>query len=156
MKRTSILWFLCPPCLFFLLSFSPVMASHTGSMGPEAKTEETGAATCKDCHEKEYESYAKSIHSKKAVKGPGGQDACESCHGPGATHVEKGGGRGVDIFAFNKDVDPKARSARCLVCHEETCQLTHWKMSKHSDDDLSCDDCHSPHNQNRKFLREDQ
>lgn len=155
MKKTQSIWFLFPLCLL-LLFLSPAVGKEKSIKDAEKKTEFIGAATCKDCHEKQYESYAKSVHFKKTVKGPGMQNACETCHGPGAKHVEKGGGRGVDIFAFNKDVDPKARSAKCLVCHEETRQLTNWNMSKHNDEDISCDACHSPHNQKAKFLKKDQ
>jgi len=155
MKRTHLFLFSCPLCLI-LLFFSLSIAKDSSTKAPEEKRELIGAATCKDCHEKQYASYAKSVHSKKSVKGPALLDACETCHGSGTLHVEKGGGRGVNIFAFNKNVDPKARSAKCLVCHEETRQLTNWKMSKHNDEDVACDSCHSPHNQREKFLKEDQ
>ncbi len=155
MKRTHFVLFLFPFCLLFL-SFSLSMGKDTSTKEAKTKTGYIGAETCKDCHEKQYESYAKSVHSKKSVKGPGLQDACETCHGQGAMHVEKGGGRGVDIFAYNKNVDPKARSAKCLACHEETRQLTNWNMSKHNREDIACDACHSPHNQKGKFLKAEQ
>ena len=155
MKRTHLIVFWFPLCLLFL-SFSPLMAQGADTKGAKTKLEETGAATCRDCHEKEYESYAKSVHSRSTVKSPGLQNACETCHGSGAAHVEKGGGRGVDIFAFNKEVDAKARSAKCLICHEETRQLTNWNMSKHNNGDMACDDCHSPHRQKGKLLKEEQ
>ena len=155
MKRKHIFLILFPLSLL-LFSFSLSLGEETSKKETEAKIGLIGAATCKDCHEKQYESYAKSVHSKTSVKGPGRQDACETCHGPGAKHVEKGGGRGVDIFAFNKNTDAKEKSAKCLACHEETRELTNWDMSRHKSEDVACTDCHSPHNQKRKFLKEEQ
>ena len=48
-----------------------------------------GADTCKGCHEAQYATYKTTVHSKKHVKGPASQDACETCHGSGAKHVGK-------------------------------------------------------------------
>ena len=155
MKKKQIVLFLFPLLLIFF-SCSMPKDDKSSAKEPEAKTGFVGAETCKECHEKQYASYAKSIHSKKSVKSPGAQDACETCHGPGAKHVEKGGGRGVDIFAFNKDVDPQKRSAKCLTCHDDTRQLTNWGLSKHKSEDIACNDCHSPHDQTEKLLKEQQ
>ena len=152
-KHTALLIF--PICLLFLscaISKDPDKIPKE----QEAKIGYIGAETCKECHAQQYETYAKSVHSNASVKGPGAQDACETCHGPGAKHVEKGGGRGVSIFAFNKNTPPEERSAKCLTCHDETRQLTNWKMSKHSAEDIACNDCHSPHNQHDKFLKDKQ
>ncbi|MBF0567149.1 MAG: DmsE family decaheme c-type cytochrome [Nitrospirae bacterium] len=118
-----------------------------------------GAETCKGCHTVQFDTYKKSVHSKEQVKGPGSKDACETCHGPGAKHVEKGGGRGVDIFTFvGKKVDPKMKSAKCLACHQENKNQVFWNMSKHSaaTAGVSCDTCHNPHSGNDKLLRQAQ
>ncbi len=104
MKRKYIILFILPLSLL-LLSFSPAIGAAASAQGADPAMGFIGAETCKDCHEKQYESYAKSVHFKKSIKGPASQDACETCHGPGAKHVEKGGGRGVDIFTFDKNVD---------------------------------------------------
>ena len=144
MKRKHIVIFLLPLSLF-LLSFSLVVVEKSSAKEPETKEGFIGAETCKDCHTKQYESYSKSIHFKKMVKGPESQDACETCHGAGAKHVEKGGGRNVDIFAFKKDGDAKAKSARCLTCHERTPGMDLWEMGAHKRNDVSCDSCHDLH-----------
>ncbi|MBM9606050.1 DmsE family decaheme c-type cytochrome [Desulfopila inferna] len=104
-----------------------------------------GAETCIECHESQYESYARSIHSRESIKGPQSQDACETCHGAGALHVEKGGGRDVDIFTFDDDVDPEARSAKCLTCHQTSEGMDLWSHSAHSRNEVSCDGCHDLH-----------
>lgn len=104
-----------------------------------------GSEACKDCHEAYYKASAKSVHGKKAIPGsPANTEGCESCHGPGAQHVEKGG-RGVAIFAFGKKVDPKARDSKCLACHGESRDLPFWNLSRHKSMEVTCDNCHSIH-----------
>lgn len=142
MKNLFAVSFLFPVCL---LLFCWSTANGAYAKGAEEKEGFVGAETCKECHEKQYESYARSVHSKKSIKGPASQDACETCHGPGAKHVEKGGGRGVDIFAFNKNVDPELKAARCLTCHEKTPGMDLWTLGVHKRNDVSCDSCHDMH-----------
>jgi DmsE family decaheme c-type cytochrome len=109
-------------------------------------TDYVGSETCKDCHEGYYTNYSKSIHAKRAIPGsPANRDGCESCHGPGAQHVEKSGGRGVAIFAFDRRTDANTKSSKCLACHEELRTLAHWSMSRHKSGNVSCDNCHSIH-----------
>ncbi|MBF0505703.1 MAG: DmsE family decaheme c-type cytochrome [Nitrospirae bacterium] len=141
------------PLVFLLASVSKSRSSEDATKETTEKEGFIGAETCQGCHETQYATYAKTIHSKKHVKGPASQDACETCHGPGAKHVEKGGGRGVDIFAFDKKADPRAKTAKCLACHEEQRQQKFWSMSKHKAEDVSCDNCHSPHRGGDKLLK---
>ncbi len=113
-----------------------------------------GGETCKGCHEIIYLQYAKSVHGKKAISGsPANREECESCHGPGAEHAEKGGGRGVAIFAFTRKVGAQERAARCLACHEMAKPLAFWDMGRHKVAGVSCDNCHSIHKGLEKFLK---
>jgi len=117
-------------------------------------TDYVGSEACKGCHEGYYTSYSKSIHAKKAVPGsPANTDGCESCHGPGAQHTEKGGGKGVAIFTFGKKADAMDKSSKCLTCHEESKQSAFWDMSKHRSVQVSCDKCHSVHSAREKNLK---
>ena len=104
-----------------------------------------GLQVCKVCHDDRYESYMRSVHAKKAIPGtPINEKNCESCHGPGAEHVKKGGGK-TGIFAFTRSVESRKRSERCLACHEETQSVAFWDISTHGVAGVSCDQCHSPH-----------
>lgn len=144
-------------CVFFLIStvvlllFSVSLSRSSEKEGKEPGF--VGAETCKNCHEAQYASYAKTLHSKKYVKGEALQDACETCHGPGAKHVKKGGELGADIFAFNKQTDPETKSARCLACHKDTRQMEPWNRSVHKAENVSCDNCHSAHGGQPKLLK---
>lgn len=136
-------------CMFFsacLFIFTGVQARAEGSSGY------AGLNACGKCHPVEFESYSSSIHAKKAISGsPANAEACESCHGPGAEHVAKGGLG--DIFAFNKKTAPKAKEAKCLSCHEETGVIAFWSQGKHAAEGVSCDNCHSIHHGGYKFLK---
>ncbi len=102
-----------------------------------------GAEICKGCHEDRYNSYAKSIHANKYLpNSPANRDACESCHGAGAAHVEKSGEKGVGIFIFGKRLaEAREKSAKCLACHGDHSELALWDMSKHQSVSVSCDNC---------------
>ena len=111
-----------------------------------ADSEFAGSEVCKDCHEAYYNKLMKSVHGKKAVPGnPENREGCESCHGPGAQHVEKGGGRGVAIFVFSRKESFTARDSKCLTCHEDMRGVVNWNLSMHKTAGISCDMCHSIH-----------
>ena len=144
MKRINVILCLLP---FYLLLFASTISFGAATSPGESGESNSfiGAETCKECHEEQYESYAKTIHSRKAIKGPATQDAYESCHGAGALHVEKGGGRGVDIFAFNDETAASDRSAKCLQCHQTNHDMDLWEVGAHSRNEVSCDSCHDLH-----------
>jgi len=139
-----------PILLSVSIAFFLVLGAQSSVKGD---TKYVGSETCKGCHEDSYASYLKSVHGKKAIStSPARTEGCESCHGPGAQHAEKGGGKGVAIFTFGKKVDPKEKSAKCLSCHEESKRLAFWNMNKHKKAGNACDDCHSVHKGVDKLL----
>jgi len=135
------------PLGLLLLSFTAAMGDTTGTSGADEKMGFIGAETCQECHKAQYDSYSKSVHFQKSIKGPQSQDACETCHGAGAMHVEKGGGRGVDISTFGKESGRSAEemSGVCLTCHASHANMTNWDMGQHKRNDVACIDCHSVH-----------
>jgi len=95
--------------VFLLLSSLLVFGVSALMTGDTQGSDGTvGVATCKACHAKHYESYAGSIHARKAIPGsPANRNACETCHGPGAPHLEKMGAGGAGIFlSFLPHGDP--------------------------------------------------
>lgn len=121
-----------------------------------AKTEGgqyVGADTCKGCHEEQAKNIDASPHFKASFAKGRGDDwhGCESCHGPGAAHVEAGGDK-TKIFTF-KDVTPNEVTDRCMTCHETNLEHSSFKRSVHNKNGVSCLSCHSAHKPvERQFL----
>jgi DmsE family decaheme c-type cytochrome len=109
-----------------------------------------GGETCKTCHEEIYSAWEKTPHWKTTLNTKGGpsKQGCEGCHGPGADHVA-GGGDKTKIFVF-EGKSRQETSARCLSCHGEAHEQSHFAESAHSSSDVGCLDCHSPHHAKEK------
>lgn len=113
-----------------------------------------GSDTCRACHQERSATYLQSIHAKKALPdSPINRSGCESCHGPGAFHVKKRGGRGTGMVAFHRQDDPEAKSAQCLQCHQESRVVPFWDLGRHRVNGVSCTDCHRAHAGIRKNLK---
>lgn len=139
----------------FLLSFFVfVLVAVNLAKNVEGSTGRGDMEACKSCHEDYYNSFVASIHGKKSISGsPINQEGCENCHTNGSMHVEKGGGKGVAIFAFGKKVDAKEKSKKCLSCHNDNKTTAFWEMSKHKSNGVACTDCHSIHTKENKGLK---
>jgi len=86
---------------------------------------------------------------------------CESCHGPGSLaikdlspeRVEQDGLKGIKTVCDYKtlidleNLPAPAQSLTCLKCHSAnaTFNLHNWNASSHSQNDVSCFNCHNVH-----------
>lgn len=104
-----------------------------------------GSDTCKSCHEEQFKNVDRTPHAKTMFATIAGAPAhgCESCHGPGAAHVD-GGGDKSRIFTF-QGVTQREIAQRCLTCHAGHAEQSGFLRSSHMKNDVSCLGCHSVH-----------
>lgn len=153
-KNLSILVLLTGFILFIAparLTSAP--AEKTAAPAPKAAEDASqyvGAETCKSCHEDVFKNFEMTPHWKTTFDTRRGAawEGCEACHGPGKDHVD-GGGDKTKIFTF-QDVSGSEISNRCLKCHEYGEEHANFKRSVHSNNDVSCVQCHSPHHAKQK------
>ena len=102
-----------------------------------------GDDTCLACHEDQNAGYADTVHGRAAhPRSPKAAQGCESCHGPGAAHIEDPAVPG-SIRRFD-EVAPAEASGACLACHSRDSHAL-WQGSAHDVRTLSCVTCHSVH-----------
>ena len=135
--------------------FAPGASSSSSSSASAQSTDPSkyvGAETCKTCHEKIYDGWEKTPHWKTTLDTKGGpsHQGCEGCHGPGADHVA-GGGDVTKIFTF-KNASTKEINARCMTCHAGGPQHMNAINSVHTQNNVSCISCHSPHHSRNKRI----
>jgi len=111
-----------------------------------------GATTCQGCHDELYKKFEISRHwvTTQETKMTHGARGCESCHGPGAAHVEAGGDK-TKIFSF-KGAKTDDISKTCLTCHGASAEQRHFLRSGHNENGVSCTSCHSVHAANVESL----
>ena len=101
-----------------------------------------GEDACLTCHEPQQQGYFGSPHHRILdPRTPAAKQGCESCHGPGAKHVEDPAGAPVRIF---RAVPPDEVNATCTTCHSRG-EHALWDGSQHESRGLSCISCHSVH-----------
>jgi DmsE family decaheme c-type cytochrome len=105
-----------------------------------------GSETCMECHEDNYASHMKNRHAVKAdPRTPAAGLGCEACHGPGAAHAESDGEEPIRSLKADADESAEEKSAVCLQCHNKGKQAL-WHGSEHQSRNLSCESCHTIHN----------
>jgi DmsE family decaheme c-type cytochrome len=115
-------------------------ASGSPAALPQDPTQYVGEATCLGCHDtQKYDGTAHALKSNSRT--PAATHGCESCHGPGKTHVETGDK--TKIVRLNA-ISPQEASATCTACHD---RRTHafWGGSQHDQRNVGCVTCHSVH-----------
>jgi len=102
-----------------------------------------GSDTCIICHNDAYEAYKKTVHYR-LIRAELGDTTkgCESCHGPGSTHVNEQGD--ADYILSTSQLSANQNSQICLKCHQGS-PVMNWQANSHSLNDVGCNDCHKSH-----------
>jgi DmsE family decaheme c-type cytochrome len=121
----------------------PARQAAAAAQQPSPASGYVGADTCLACHEDQKKGYPDTPHGRAAhPRSPAAAQGCETCHGPGAKHVEDPSVPD-SIRRFDR-MAPREANATCLSCHA---RATHalWEGSAHDARNLSCVTCHSVH-----------
>jgi DmsE family decaheme c-type cytochrome len=97
---------------------------------------------CATCHEEQAGALRATAHGRTQAKTWDGIAGCESCHGPGAAHVEAGGDK--TKIRNPAGIAASDLNAICMTCHERG-DRSHWTGSPHEGRGLACTTCHSIH-----------
>ena len=113
-----------------------------------------GSAACRGCHAPIATFFFRNPHFKSQVTGKPPVDAsfakdqpdaigCESCHGPGHSHIAaKGDKKLINAFSL---MSPKETLDNCLQCHSRQFPRSHIRRSAHTTGEVACTSCHSIH-----------
>jgi DmsE family decaheme c-type cytochrome len=140
---------LCQLAFFLILSvtFASLAAAQEEKKALPAQSGPAyvGPEACKTCHEDIYKGFEASPHWKTTLDKRGGaaKQGCESCHGPAGDHIDDPGDSSK-IFSF-KNASAQKINERCLECHSSGKDHANFSRSAHSENNLSCLSCHSPH-----------
>lgn len=139
----ATLFLLTTPFLIFARS-SRSLPQGAAPIPTAAKNDYVTSATCASCHEDQVKKFAKNPHhilESQASKGWKDR-GCESCHGPGQSHVEAGDGSQIIL---SKNLSVKEANARCMGCHARMESHAGTGTSLHGKNQIACTDCHAIH-----------
>ena len=103
-----------------------------------------GSETCAECHDVEWDAFARSIHFQTNTTGEWESRACESCHGPGLAHVDAGGDAPM-MFGASDLSSASEKTDQCLTCHEARETTFRFRSADHPKGRVDCASCHEVH-----------
>jgi len=128
--------------LILLLALAPLGAQQPSATPPRPGY--AGDETCRICHPDKWDLFARNAHFKVIVSPKPVEQSfgCESCHGPGEAHAEKG-----DRSRISRIEGREASQVLdvCLSCHSKDFGRANVRRSTHSTNDVACTSCHSIH-----------
>lgn len=103
-----------------------------------------GSEECIDCHDED--SVLSILETRHSTTGdprtPFAKYGCETCHGPGAEHVDDSD---VPVpVVFGPDAPSGTQNGVCLTCHQGGGRI-HWSGSRHESEGIACATCHNIH-----------
>jgi DmsE family decaheme c-type cytochrome len=144
--------------LVLILAFFVVfacLAVDRGVMAADTEESPRVSEVCLDCHDGYDASLALTPHqlNSDALDGPEAIVTCADCHAGDARHYEE------DAEEFPRTNPAKvgvvAAMTICSTCHMNSHQQTMVEGNVHSDNDISCLNCHSVHaSTHDKLLKE--
>ena len=148
-KKSAILLvtLLIPLSIALLWSFSaPTAAKDPPPPSGAVSTDDqyVGSEACKECHEDQFKEFSHTAHARLTTisSWKGKVTGCETCHGPGKTHIEEADP--TKIISF-KHRSPKETSETCLTCHAGKEEHNNFRRGEHWRNNVGCTDCHASH-----------
>ncbi len=143
-RRGSRTMRLAPFIVPLVLLATTALAQAQGANGAaQPPTGYVGVKQCVSCHEVQAKGYSESPHALAwDPRTPAAEHGCETCHGPGAAHVDDPGAKG-SLRNFLK-IAPREASQFCMTCHNRQ-EHAQWQGSMHDSRNVTCVTCHSIH-----------
>ncbi|MBK9166845.1 MAG: DmsE family decaheme c-type cytochrome [Bryobacterales bacterium] len=104
--------------------------------------EYAGTEMCAACHEEIFTKFQKSAHKRIERKTEWTDQACETCHGPGAEHAASGD---IALIKNPSKLDAGAGDRSCLACHQNQPSPAGRIRNGHAHSQVSCAECHTVH-----------
>jgi len=109
-----------------------------GATTPVAEAE---SSDCAVCHEEVVADFQRTGHA--IAPGWNAATGCQSCHGPGDSHMDEGGD--VEAIIRPQLLPGREASDSCLGCHRRFERHFSSSQSIHRLNEVGCLDCHDPH-----------
>lgn len=116
----------------------------------DAGGEYVSVDACAECHDDYVEQISHRKRGQAADRRtPFAAQGCETCHGPGETHIvniSEGETAIGDLISYTGEykASVEVQNDTCLQCHKSGTMM-HWQASVHQRENLACTDCHVVH-----------